>query len=118
VNTEPLTMQQLRGKVVLIDFWTYSCINCIRTFPYLKDWDAKYKDKGLVIVGVHTPEFEFEKNPDNVKDAVKRFELPYPIAIDSDFKTWLNFNNRYWPAHYLIDQEGIIRGFQFGEGVI
>ncbi len=116
VNTDPFTLQQLRGKVILIDFWTYSCINCIRTFPYLKDWYAKYKDKGFVIVGVHTPEFEFEKNINNVKDAVQRFGLEYPIAIDSDFKTWQNFNNRFWPAHYLVDQMGIVRSFHFGEG--
>lgn len=116
VNTGPFTLQQLRGKVILIDFWTYSCINCIRTFPYLKDWYAKYKDKGFVIVGVHTPEFEFEKNINNVKDAVQRFGLQYPIALDNDFKTWQNFNNRFWPAHYLIDQEGIVRSFHFGEG--
>lgn len=116
VNTEPFTLEQLRGKVILIDFWTYSCINCIRTFPYLKDWYAKYKDLGLVIVGVHTPEFEFEKNTENVKDAVKRFGLLYPIAIDSNFKTWLNFNNHFWPAHYLVDQTGIVRDFHFGEG--
>lgn len=116
VNTDPLTLQQLRGKVVLIDFWTYSCINCIRTFPYLQDWYAKYKDKGLVIIGVHTPEFAFEKNPANVRNAVERFKLTYPIAIDSDFKTWQNYNNSYWPAHYLIDQTGILRGYHFGEG--
>lgn len=116
VNTDPFTLQQLRGKVILIDFWTYSCINCIRTFPYLKDWYAKYKDKGFVIVGVHTPEFEFEKNINNVKEAVQRFGIKYPVALDSDFKTWQNFNNRYWPAHYLIDQEGIVRSFHFGEG--
>lgn len=116
VNTKPLTLEQLRGKVVLIDFWTYSCINCIRTFPYLKEWDAKYKDQGLVIIGVHTPEFEFEKNPENVKDAVKRFGLQYPIAIDSQFKTWQKFNNHYWPAHYLIDQKGFVRNFHDGEG--
>lgn len=116
VNSNPFTLDQLRGKVVLIDFWTYSCINCIRTFPYLKDWYANYKDKGLVIVGVHTPEFEFEKNPANVKDAAERFGLLYPIAIDSNFKTWLNFNNHYWPAHYLVDQTGIVRSFHFGEG--
>lgn len=116
VNTDPFDLKQLRGKVVLIDFWTYSCINCIRTFPYLKDWDAKYKDKGLVIVGVHTPEFEFEKNNQNVKEATERFELHYPIAIDSNYKTWQNYNNRFWPAHYLVDQEGIVRSFHFGEG--
>lgn len=116
VNSQPLTLQQLKGKVVLIDFWTYSCINCIRTFPYLKDWYAKYNDKGLVIVGVHTPEFEFEKKAQNVQDAAKRFGLTYPIAIDSDFKTWQNYNNRFWPAHYLIDQNGVVRSFHFGEG--
>lgn len=116
VNTEPLTLQELRGKVILIDFWTYSCINCIRTFPYLKEWYAKYKDAGFVIVGVHTPEFEFEKNINNVKEATQRFGLLYPIAIDSDFKTWQNFNNRFWPAHYLVDQNGIVRSFHFGEG--
>jgi cytochrome c biogenesis protein CcdA/thiol-disulfide isomerase/thioredoxin len=116
VNSAPLNLGQLRGKVVLIDFWTYSCINCIRTFPYLKDLDDKYRDKGLVIVGVHTPEFEFEKNPENVKMAVERFGLHYPVAIDSDFKTWQNYNNQYWPAHYLIDQKGIVRSFHFGEG--
>lgn len=116
INTPPLTLEQLRGKVVLIDFWTYSCINCIRTLPYLKDWYAKYKDKGFVIVGVHTPEFEFEKNIENVRDAVKRFGLLYPIALDSNFKTWQNYNNRYWPSHYLVDQMGFIRSFHFGEG--
>lgn len=116
INSSPLNLLQLRGKVVLIDFWTYSCINCIRTFPFLKAWDAKYRDKGLVIVGVHTPEFEFEKNSDNVKQAVERFGLQYPVAIDSNFKTWLNYNNQYWPAHYLIDQQGIVRSFHFGEG--
>lgn len=116
INTEPFTLQQLRGKVVLIDFWTYSCINCIRTFPYLKDWDQKYRDKGLVIVGVHTPEFEFEKKLHNVQDAAERFGLKYPIALDSNYKTWLNFNNRYWPAHYLLDQEGNLKSFHFGEG--
>lgn len=116
VNTPPLNLKQLRGKVVLIDFWTYSCINCIRTFPYLKAWDAKYKDRGLVIIGVHTPEFEFEKKSDNVKQAVERFGLLYPIAIDSHFETWQNYNNQYWPAHYLIDQRGIVRSFHFGEG--
>lgn len=116
INSPPLTIKELKGKVVLIDFWTYSCINCIRTFPYLKDWYAKYKDKGLVIIGVHTPEFEFEKNPENVKDAVKRFGIEYPVAVDSQFKTWQNYNNHYWPAHYLIDQDGVVRDFHFGEG--
>ena len=113
---EPFTLDSLKGKVVLIDFWTYSCINCIRTLPYLKEWNAKYRDKGLVIIGVHTPEFEFEKNSENVKDAVKRFGLEYPVVLDNHFKTWQNFNNHYWPAHYLIDQKGFIRSFHFGEG--
>ena len=116
INTDPFTLQQLHGKVVLIDFWTYSCINCIRTFPYLKDWYAKYEDKGFVIVGVHTPEFEFEKNINNIKDAVQRFGLKYPVAVDSNFQTWQNFNNHFWPAHSLVDQEGIVRSFHFGEG--
>jgi cytochrome c biogenesis protein CcdA/thiol-disulfide isomerase/thioredoxin len=116
INTRPLTMQQLHGKVVLVDFWTYSCINCVRTLPYLKQWYDTYKDKGFVIVGVHTPEFEFEKNIDNVKDAAKRFNLQYPIALDSNYSTWRNYHNRYWPAHYLIDQNGIIREIHFGEG--
>lgn len=116
VNTGPITFDQLRGKVILVDFWTYSCINCIRTFPYLKEWYAKYKDKGLVIVGVHTPEFEFEKNPKNVQEAVKRFGILYPVAMDNNYKTWQNFENLYWPAHYLVDKTGIVRSFHFGEG--
>lgn len=116
INSTSLTLESLRGKVVLIDFWTYSCINCIRTFPYLKEWDRKYKDQGLVIIGIHTPEFEFEKNADNVKDAVKRFGISYPVALDSNFATWQNYSNLYWPAHYLIDQAGILRQFHFGEG--
>lgn len=116
INSEPLGISQLHGKVVLIDFWTYSCINCIRTFPYLKDWYHKYKDKGFVIIGVHTPEFEFEKDSDNVEAAVKRFEIFYPVALDNQYKTWENYSNLYWPAHYLIDQNGIVRQVHFGEG--
>lgn len=116
INSKPLTLKDLRGSVVLIDFWTYSCINCIRTFPYLKSWYDKYKSQGLVIIGVHTPEFEFEKKPDNIKEATIRFGIDYPVAIDSNFKTWQNFNNRFWPAHYLVDQDGIVRSFHFGEG--
>ncbi len=116
INSPPLTLQSLRGKVVLIDFWTYSCINCIRTLPYLKDWYNKYKDLGLVIIGVHTPEFEFEKNASNVNDAVKRFGILYPVAMDNSYGTWQNYSNQYWPAHYLIDQSGILRQFHFGEG--
>jgi cytochrome c biogenesis protein CcdA/thiol-disulfide isomerase/thioredoxin len=116
LNSAPLTMSELRGKVVLIDFWTYSCINCIRTLPYIKKWYDTYKDKGFVVIGVHTPEFEFEKNKNNVAAAVKRLNINYPVALDNDYKTWLAFNNMYWPAHYLVDQNGIIRSVHFGEG--
>lgn len=116
INSPRLTLEQLKGNVILVDFWTYSCINCVRTLPYLKKWYATYKDKGFVIVGIHTPEFEFEKSFDNVKDATKRFGLEYPIALDNAYSTWQNYNNRYWPAHYIIDQKGIIRYIHFGEG--
>ena len=115
INSPPLTIAELKGKVVLIDFWTYSCINCIRTFPYLIHWNDTYKDKGLVIIGVHTPEFEFEKNLDNVKKAVERFHIAYPVALDNRYKTWQAYQNSYWPAHYLIDQNGIIRQVHLGE---
>lgn len=115
-NSKPLTMQELRGKVVLVDFWTYTCINCIRTLPYLKTWHEKYKDKGLVIVGVHTPEFEFEKNPENVKKAIKDFGLEYPVMQDNDYATWAAYANHYWPAKYLVDREGKIVYTHFGEG--
>ncbi|MDP1880692.1 MAG: cytochrome c biogenesis protein DipZ [Parachlamydiaceae bacterium] len=116
INSAPLTLENLKGKVVLIDFWTYSCINCIRTFPYLRDWYEKYQNKGFVIIGVHTPEFEFEKDEANVKAAVKRFELKYPVAMDNQYKTWQAYANSYWPAHYLIDQNGMVRQVHFGEG--
>lgn len=116
INTEPLTLASLRGKVVLVDFWTYSCINCIRTFPYLTRWYETYKDKGFVIVGIHTPEFEFEKSRDNVIDATKRFAITYPVAQDNQYATWNAYSNQYWPAHYLIDKEGTIRMVHFGEG--
>lgn len=116
INSPPLTPEMLNGKVTLIDFWTYSCINCIRTFPYLKQWDQEYRDKGLVIVGVHTPEFEFEKNIKNVEEAVNRFEIKYPVAMDNDYATWNAYNNRYWPAHYLFDQAGNLVQAHFGEG--
>lgn len=112
----PLTMKDLRGKVVLVDFWTYTCINCIRTLPYVTSWYDKYKDKGFVVVGVHTPEFEFEKNTQNVLDAVKRFNVHYPVAQDNDYATWNAYQNRYWPAEYLIDAKGIVRRVHFGEG--
>lgn len=116
LNSEPLSSEALRGKVVFIDFWTYSCINCIRTFPYLKAWDAKYRDKGLVIIGVHAPEFAFEKDPENVKWAVTQFGLKYPIALDNHYVIWNAFQNQYWPAHYLVDASGAIRDAHFGEG--
>lgn len=116
LNSPPLTMKKLRGKVVLVDFWTYTCINCIRTLPYLKTWHEKYKDKGLVIVGVHTPEFEFEKNPDNVKKALRDFDITYPVMQDNDYATWQAYTNHYWPAKYMVDTQGKIRYTHFGEG--
>ncbi|MCC7149362.1 MAG: cytochrome c biogenesis protein DipZ [Saprospiraceae bacterium] len=115
-NNGPTTLEQLKGKVVIIDFWTYSCINCQRTLPYLKDWNEKYKDKGLVIIGVHSPEFEFEKNEKNVAQAIKDFKLTYPIVQDNNFATWRAYSNRYWPAKYFIDKEGYVRYSHFGEG--
>lgn len=116
INSKPLTLKSLRGKVVLIDFWTYSCINCVRTLPYVTSWDKKYRDKGLVILGIHTPEFDFEKKIDNVKAAVEKHGIKYPVALDNAFSTWDAFNNRYWPAHYLIDQKGNVVYTHFGEG--
>lgn len=116
LNSDPLTIKQLKGKVVLVDFWTYSCINCIRTLPYVTKWYDTYKDKGLVVVGVHTPEFAFEKVTKNVETAIKRHGINYPVAQDNDFKTWNNYSNRYWPAKYLIDQNGNIVYTHFGEG--
>lgn len=116
INSPPLTLSELHGKVVLIDFWTYSCINCIRTLPYVEKWYRDYKDRGFVVIGVHTPEFEFEKNVDNVKKAVVQFGITYPVAMDNNYATWRAYDNSYWPAHYLIDQEGNIRMVHFGEG--
>jgi len=117
INSEPLNLEKdLRGKVVLVDFWTYSCINCIRTFPYLRGWNAQYKDKGLMIVGVHSPEFEFEKKTDNVKRAVKDFKLEYPVVQDNDFKIWTAFKTQAWPQSYLVDKNGYIRYIHIGEG--
>jgi cytochrome c biogenesis protein CcdA/thiol-disulfide isomerase/thioredoxin len=115
-NSRPLTMAQLRGKVVLIDFWTYSCINCLRTLPHLEAWDRMYRSKGLVIVGVHTPEFAFESVPSNVGGAVKRLGVRYPVALDPNYDTWNRYGNQYWPAEYLIDRQGNIRRAHFGEG--
>jgi thiol-disulfide isomerase/thioredoxin len=116
INTKPLTLKQLRGKVVLIDFWTYSCINCLRTLPHLKAWDATYRGKGLVIIGVHTPEFAFEHVSSNVRSAVRRLGIRYPVVQDNRFKTWDNYANQYWPAEYLIDRRGHVRHTHFGEG--
>lgn len=117
LNTDkPLTLNELRGKVVLVDFWTYTCINCIRTLPYVTNWYDKYKDKGFVVVGVHTPEFEFEKTTSNVLSAISRFKINYPVAQDNNFATWNAYSNQYWPAEYLIDAKGNVRRVHFGEG--
>jgi thiol-disulfide isomerase/thioredoxin len=116
INSPPLTPEGLKGKVVLIDFWTYSCINCLRTLPYIRAWAEKYKDRGLVIIGVHTPEFAFEKDVSNVQGAVKNLGVRYPVALDNNYAIWNAFNNQAWPAHYLIDAKGDIREHHFGEG--
>ena len=116
LNSPPLTAAGLKGKVVLIDFWTYSCINCLRAIPYVEAWARKYKDDGLVVIGVHTPEFAFEKDPANVQKAVGDLDITYPVAIDSKYAIWNAFRNQYWPAHYFIDAEGTIRYHHFGEG--
>ncbi len=116
INSQPLTLKDLRGKVVLIDFWTYSCINCLRTLPYLTDWYNKYKDAGLVVIGVHSPEFAFEHDTANVEAAVKQYKIAYPVAQDNDFATWQAYNNEYWPAEYFIDAQGNLRHAHFGEG--
>ncbi|MFZ0869996.1 MAG: cytochrome c biogenesis protein DipZ [Rhodanobacter sp.] len=116
LNSSPLTVESLRGKVVLVDFWTYSCINCIRSLPYVRGWADKYKDHGLVVIGVHAPEFAFEKDPANVVKAVKDLGVDYPVALDNNYAIWQGFNNEYWPAHYFIDAQGQIRHHHFGEG--
>ncbi|MGA2191109.1 MAG: cytochrome c biogenesis protein DipZ [Steroidobacteraceae bacterium] len=116
MNSPALTPQALRGKVVLVDFWTYSCINCLRALPYVKAWYERYKDHGLVVIGVHAPEFAFEKDPDNVRRAVSELGVAYPVALDDNYAIWQGFNNHYWPAHYFIDASGQIRGHHFGEG--
>lgn len=116
LNSPPLSAQDLRGKVVLVDFWTYSCINCLRALPYVRAWSQKYRDQGLVVIGVHAPEFAFEKNVDNVKKAVHDLGVDYPVAIDNNYAIWKAFNNEYWPAHYFIDAQGRIRYHHFGEG--
>lgn len=116
LNSSPLDMAGLKGKVVLVDFWTYSCINCVRTLPYMTHFDQQFRDKGLVIVGVHSPEFEFEKNIDNIKAAIITNHIQYPVAVDSDLDTWDQYHNQYWPAQYLIDKEGRVVYTHFGEG--
>ncbi|MEZ5185720.1 MAG: cytochrome c biogenesis protein DipZ [Candidatus Nanopelagicales bacterium] len=116
LNSEPLSLADLRGRVVLVDFWTYSCINCQRTLPYLEKWDEKYRDAGLTIIGVHSPEFEFEHDVSNVAQAASDLGVEYPIAIDNEFKTWRAYDQRFWPAHYLIDQNGTVRQVHYGEG--
>ena len=116
LNSAPLTSADLRGKVVLIDFWTYTCINWLRQLPYVRAWAEKYKDQGLVVIGVHAPEFPFERNLENVRKAVQDMKLSYPIAVDNDFSIWRAFKNQYWPALYFIDAQGRIRHHHFGEG--
>lgn len=116
LNSPPLTTEALKGKVVLVDFWTYSCINCLRSLPYVKAWAEKYRDQGLVVIGVHAPEFAFERDVKNVQKAMRDLGISYPVAIDNDYQIWRAFNNRYWPAHYFADAQGRIRYHHFGEG--
>ena len=116
IHSPALTAEQLRGKVVLVDFWTYSCINCLRTLPYVRAWAERYKDAGLVVVGVHSPEFDFEKLPAHVQEATERLRIGYPVVVDSDFRAWHAFGNRAWPALYFVDAQGRIRHQQYGEG--
>jgi len=116
LNSPPLDREQLRGKVVLVDFWTYSCINCLRAMPFVHDWAERYREHGLVVVGVHTPEFAFERNPRNVMRAVEQLDVTYPVALDNNYSIWRAFENQYWPAHYFVDAQGRIRAHQFGEG--
>ncbi|RIJ13520.1 cytochrome c biogenesis protein DipZ [Pseudomonas sp. 91RF] len=116
LNSPELNAESLRGKVVLVDFWTYDCINCQHTLPYVKDWEKKYGKDGLVVIGVHTPEYGYERIIDNVKDQVKKLGITYPVAIDNNYAIWRNFDNQYWPAHYLIDAKGQVRYTHFGEG--
>lgn len=115
-NTKPLLPGDLAGKAVLVDFWTYSCVNCIRTLPFLRKWWEKYKDKDFLIIGIHTPEFEFEKDPKNVEQAIRDLNIEWPVVLDNEYKNWNNFDNHSWPAKYLVDQEGNIVYSHFGEG--
>lgn len=116
LNSPPLTMAQLRGKVVLVDFWTYACINCLRTLPHVNRWAESYRDQGLVVVGVHTPEFAFERSTRNLQTAMQRFGVKHPVAQDNRYATWKAYENQYWPAKYLMDARGHIRYKHFGEG--
>ena len=116
LNSPPLDRAALKGKVVLIDFWTYTCINCLRSLPYVKAWDAKYRDAGLVVIGVHTPEFDFEGEKANVEMAVRKYGIRYPVVVDKNRKIWNAFHNQFWPAHYFIDAKGQVRAEHFGEG--
>lgn len=116
LNSTPLTAESLRGKVVLVEFWTYSCINCLHTLPYVKAWAEKYSKQGLVVVGVHTPEFPFEGDVGNVKKVISDLGIKHPVVLDNDYAIWRSFRNRYWPAHYFVDARGRIRFHHFGEG--
>jgi len=116
LNSPPLSLRDLRGRVVLVDFWDYTCVNCIRTLPYIKEWHQRYRGKGLTIIGVHAPEFSFARRADQVDRAIKEFGLEYPIVLDNEFQIWQSFSNRCWPAKYLIDKDGYIRYYHFGEG--
>ncbi len=117
INSKPIkSMSALKGKVVLINFWTYSCYNCVNTIPYIKAWHKKYNYKGLVVLGIHTPEFKYEYDLNNVKEAVKKHGITFPVVLDNEFKFWRAYHNRYWPAFYLIDKDGIVRYTHFGEG--
>ncbi|CAH0300817.1 Thiol-disulfide oxidoreductase YkuV [Massilia sp. Bi118] len=116
INSAPLSMQQLRGKVVLVDFWTFDCVNCLNVLPYVKGWHQKYKDQGLVVVGVHTPEYAFERKLDSLQTAVKRNGIAFPVAQDNRYLTWSAYQNRFWPAFYLVDKKGELVYSHFGEG--
>ena len=116
LNSKPLNSEMLRGKVVLVDFWTYSCSNCLNALPHVKDWDAQYRSQGLVVIGVHTPEFDAEKNQQNVEQAIKRLDVRYPVAMDNQYAIWKAYGNQYWPAQYLIDAQGRLRYQHYGEG--
>jgi thiol-disulfide isomerase/thioredoxin len=116
LESPPLRIEDLRGKVVLVDFWTFACSNCARTLPSVKRWHARYADEGLVVIGVHTPEFAFEREKANVEEAVRRFGIDYPVALDNDYETWTAWKNRYWPSLYLVDREGRVVFRHEGEG--